>query len=83
VGATTGLIKNNKVGDLVVELGADCVAAGEKFVVEAKEDAGYFSDNPQSNLATEPYLDLPRSFEIRVTPAQPHRTDISLAWPKT
>jgi hypothetical protein len=41
VGATTGLIKNCKVGDLVVELGADCVAAGEKFVVEAKEDAGY------------------------------------------
>jgi hypothetical protein len=41
VGATTGLIKNSKVGDLVVELGADCVAAGEKFVVEAKEDAGY------------------------------------------
>ena len=41
VGATTGQIKNCKVGDLVVELGADCVAAREKFVVEAKEDAGY------------------------------------------
>src|ERR1035437_1127531 len=40
-GATTGLIKNSKVGDLVVELGADCAAAGEKFVVEAKEDASY------------------------------------------
>ena len=40
-GATTGLIKNCKVGDLVVELGADCAAAGEKFVVEAKEDASY------------------------------------------
>jgi len=40
-GAATGLIKNCKVGDLVVELGADCVAAGEKFVVEAKEDVGY------------------------------------------
>ena len=40
-GATTGLIKNCKVGDLVVELGADCVAAGEKLVVEAKEDTGY------------------------------------------
>jgi hypothetical protein len=40
-GATTGLIKNCKVGDLVVELGADCTAAGEKFVVEAKEDASY------------------------------------------
>lgn len=40
-GTTTGLIKNCKVGDLVVELGADCVAAGEKFVIEAKEDASY------------------------------------------
>ena len=40
-GLTTGLIKNCKVGDLVVELGADCVAAGERIVVEAKEAAGY------------------------------------------
>lgn len=40
-GATTGLIKNCKVGDILVELGADCAAAGEKFVVEAKEDASY------------------------------------------
>lgn len=40
-GLTTGLIKNCKVGDLVVELGADCVAAGERFVVEAKEEVGY------------------------------------------
>lgn len=40
-GQTTGLIKNCKVGDVVVELGADCAAAGERFVVEAKEDASY------------------------------------------
>lgn len=40
-GATTGLIKNCKIGDLVVTLGGDCVAAGEKFVVEVKEDASY------------------------------------------
>jgi hypothetical protein len=40
-GTATGLINYCKVGDLVVELGADCVAAGERFVVEAKEDAGY------------------------------------------
>jgi hypothetical protein len=40
-GTTPGLIKYCKVGDLVVELGADCAAAGEKFVVEAKEDASY------------------------------------------
>lgn len=40
-GTTTGRIKNSRVGDLVVELGSDCVAAGEKFVVEAKEKANY------------------------------------------
>jgi hypothetical protein len=40
-GTTTGLIKNCKVGDMVVELGADCSASGERFVVEAKEDASY------------------------------------------
>jgi hypothetical protein len=40
-GNTTGLIKNCKVGDILIELGADCAAAGEKLVVEVKEDASY------------------------------------------
>lgn len=40
-GLTTGLIKNCKVGDLVVQLGGDCAAAGEKFVIEVKEKEGY------------------------------------------
>jgi hypothetical protein len=40
-GATTGLIKHCKVGDVVVELGADCAAAGERYVVEVKEDSSY------------------------------------------
>lgn len=40
-GQTTGLIKNCKKGDCVVELGPDCAAAGAKIVVEAKESAGY------------------------------------------
>jgi hypothetical protein len=35
-GNTTGLSKNCKIGDLVIELGADCSAAGVKFVIEAK-----------------------------------------------
>lgn len=39
-GSTSGEVKYCKVGDAVVELGPDCVAAGEKFVVEAKENAG-------------------------------------------
>jgi len=40
-GMTVGSIRNCKKGDLVVELGSDCVAAGERFVVEAKEDESY------------------------------------------
>jgi hypothetical protein len=38
---TTGLIKNCKVGDCVIELGPDSAAPGAKIVVEAKEEAGY------------------------------------------
>ena len=51
-GATTGLIKNCKVGDLVVELGADCVAAGERFVVEAKEDSTYSAAKALAEIDT-------------------------------
>lgn len=40
-GATTGLIKNCKKGDCVVELGPSCLAAGEKIVIEAKQHGGY------------------------------------------
>jgi hypothetical protein len=40
-GNLTGAIKYCKVGDAVVELGPDCTAAGEKFVVEAKEDSSF------------------------------------------
>jgi len=40
-GQTTGLIKNSKKGDCVVELGPDSAAPGARIVVEAKEDADY------------------------------------------
>lgn len=40
-GATTGLIKNCKVGDVVLELGPDSAAPGEKIVIEAKEKLNY------------------------------------------
>lgn len=41
VGDSTGLIPRSKVGDCVITLGADCLAAGERVVVEFKEDASY------------------------------------------
>lgn len=41
VGDSTGLIPRSKIGDCVITLGADCLAAGERVVVEFKEDASY------------------------------------------
>ena len=41
VGGTTGVIARCKTGDCLVTLGADCVAAGARVVVEFKEDASY------------------------------------------
>jgi hypothetical protein len=40
-GFSTGLIKNNKKGDCVVELSPDSAAPSARVVVEAKEEAGY------------------------------------------
>jgi hypothetical protein len=41
IGQTTGLIKYCKIGDVLIELGSECAASGEKIVVEAKEDQSY------------------------------------------
>ncbi len=40
-GGSTGIIKNCKVGDHVVELGIDCAAARARIVWEAKEKRGH------------------------------------------
>ncbi|MBA2962535.1 MULTISPECIES: hypothetical protein [Ramlibacter] len=40
-GATTGLIPNCKVGDHLITIGPEKVAAGARIVVEAKESASY------------------------------------------
>jgi len=40
-GNSTGAIRHCKVGDCVITLGEDCVAVGERLVVEAKEDTSY------------------------------------------
>jgi hypothetical protein len=41
VGATTGLIKNCKKGDAVIELGPESAAPGQRIVVEAKQMQRY------------------------------------------
>ena len=40
-GNTTGIIRANKKGDVVVKLGADHAAAGAQIVFEAKQDVSY------------------------------------------
>lgn len=40
-GSSTGLIKNCKIGDAVIQLGPDSAAAGARIVVEAKEEVRY------------------------------------------
>lgn len=40
-GSKTGLISNRKLGDCVVELGPEHIAAGAKIVVEAKQDQSF------------------------------------------
>lgn len=40
-GSTTGLKPNCKVGDYVITIGPEKVAAGARIVIEAKEHAGY------------------------------------------
>jgi hypothetical protein len=41
VGTTTGLIKNCKKGDAVIELGPESAAPGQRIVIEAKEVQQY------------------------------------------
>jgi hypothetical protein len=41
VGAMRGALGRSKVGDLVIEIGAEHVAGGSKIVLEAKEVGGY------------------------------------------
>jgi hypothetical protein len=51
-GMTTGLIKNCKVGDFVIELGPDSAAPCSKVVIEAKEKADYSLSDARSEIET-------------------------------
>ncbi len=50
-GRTTGLIRHNKKGDYVLELGPENAAPGARIVVEAKQDASYDLDKARRELA--------------------------------
>jgi hypothetical protein len=50
--ASTGLIKNCKIGDACIHLGPDCVAAGARIVVEAKEEMRFTLRMAQEEIET-------------------------------
>ncbi len=52
VGNSTGEIPRSRVGDAVITLGPDCVAAGARIVVEAKKDDGYTLAQALEEMAT-------------------------------
>ncbi|MGF1543461.1 MAG: hypothetical protein ACFB00_02975 [Parvularculaceae bacterium] len=49
-GRQTGLIRNCKKGDYVIELGPEQAAAGARIVVEAKQDASYGLDRARAEI---------------------------------
>ena len=49
-GNTTGVIRNNKKGDIVVERGPEHAAAGARIVIEAKQNASYTVQSARSEL---------------------------------
>ncbi len=51
-GTRTGLIKNCKVGDCVIELGPDSAAPGARVVVEAKQDASFTLAKARDEIET-------------------------------
>src|SRR3954468_10709490 len=51
-GHTTGLMKNCRIGDCVIELGPDSAAPGALIVVEAKEKDGYSLAQAREEIET-------------------------------
>ncbi|MCA9087261.1 MAG: hypothetical protein KDA90_01360 [Planctomycetaceae bacterium] len=50
-GHTTGVIRNCKIGDIVIELGPDTIAPGAKIVVEAKQKDKYTLADARKEIA--------------------------------
>lgn len=50
-GNTTGIIRHNKKGDVVIELSPESIARGEKIVIEAKQDKSYDLNKAREEIA--------------------------------
>jgi hypothetical protein len=85
----TGLIKNCKVGDCVVELGPDSAAPGAKIAVEAKEEAGYSLARAREEIETARknrgadwglFVFSKKTAPIGIQPFQRYGNDIVIVW---
>jgi hypothetical protein len=86
--ATVGAIRNCKVGDVVIELGNDCAAAGARIVLEAKEVAGYGFRKAQEEIeqarknrgADQGVFVFSRKTAPDVPPLSRHGADVFVVW---
>jgi hypothetical protein len=86
---TTGLIKNCKVGDVVLTLGPDHAAANSRIVVEAKQDASYGlaralseSEQARKNRQAEVgvFVFSKRTANAQIVPLGRYGNDVVLVW---
>jgi hypothetical protein len=86
---TTGLIKNCKVGDIVITLGPEHAAAGSRIVMEAKEDASYRvrgaleeTEQARKNRDAEVgvFIFSKRTADWQIAPLGRYGNDVVLVW---
>jgi len=86
---TTGLIKNCKVGDVVLTLGPEHAAAGARIVVEAKQDASYglrdaLSESEQARKNRQAdvgvFVFSKRTANAQIVPLGRYGNDVVLVW---
>ena len=86
---TTGLIKNCKVGDVVLTLGPEHAAAGGRIAIEAKEDASYSlkdaleeSEQARKNRGAEVgvFVFSRRAAGEQIAPLARYGQDVGLVW---
>ncbi|MCA9646489.1 MAG: hypothetical protein KC492_37645, partial [Myxococcales bacterium] len=88
-GATTGAIRNCKVGDAVLEVGPDSHGAGSRIVVEAKGDKQYSAAKAKEELETARknrtadfgvFVFSPRMAHVLARPLVRYRNDVLVVW---
>lgn len=90
-GNTTGILRANKKGDVVMKLGADHAAAGAQIVFEAKQDASYTLDkalteieearkNRQAGVGVFVFSKRTVRDSLNIEPFSRHGDDIVVVW---